>query len=375
MRIAIIGLGYVALGDALGLARRHQVVLTGPVPDRVEAINAGDFPLGDPMLADYLARHQLDIRATLDTVQALEGAELVLISAPLAFSADGEDFCTKELESRIEFAFQRCPGVPIVLRSAVPIGFTAQMRARLGASALLYAPEFLRESHALQDTCAPKFLIVGDRGALGAKVAAVLQSAALRGGAEIKLMGASEAEAVKHFSQAYLAARVAFFNELDSYALSFGLNARQVIDGVCLDPRIGTYANNPCFGMGGQRVPRSTQHLNKVFGQVPSQVLPTVTGSNTSRISLLVSKVMERAPRTIGIYNPKGVSGARDPLTLISEGLKAKGAEVREFTGDASADPEALAGFKAACDLVLAQRITPDLHDISAKVFSRDLFA
>ena len=375
MRIAVIGLGIVAVSDALALARTHDVVVTGPVPDRVDAINAADFPLADPSVGAYVAQHRLRLRATLDTAEALGGAELVLISSPLSQDPDTEDYRTVELESRIEFAHRLCPGVPIVIRSAVPIGFTNQMRDRLQARSILYAPEFMREAQSLEDARNPQFLIVGDRGPLGAKVGAVLLSAAQRPGVEMKLMGASEAEAVKHFAQAYLAARVAYFNELDSYALSFGLNARQVIDGVCLDPRIGTYANNPCFGFGGHRVPRSTRHLNKAFGGVPSHVMPTVTGTNEARISLLASKVMERAPRTIGIYSPGGAVGARDPLNALSDRLKADGASVRVFTGDDTIEAGDLAGFKAGCDVVLAQRMTPELADISAKVFSRDLYA
>ena len=193
----------------------------------------------------------------------------------------------------------------------------------------------------------------------------------IRPGVRVRLMGAAEAESVKHFSQAYLAARVAYFNELDSYALAKGLNSRHVIDGICLDPRIGTYANNPCFGFGGHRLPRSTAHLSKAFGDVPAHVLPTVARINNARIALLASKVMERAPRTIGVYIPGGATGSRDPLEALGERLQSQGATIRTYSGDQTQ----LAGFKADCDVVLAQRITPELSDIRAKVFSRDLYA
>lgn len=371
MRIAVIGLGFVALSDALALARKHDVVVTGPVPDRVEAINAGRFPLPDLTLEGYLAAHDLSLRATLDTAEALKGAELVLISSPLSQDRATGEYQTVELESRIELAHRSCPGVPIVIRSAVPMGFTNHMRAALNARSILVAPEFMRESQSLEDALDPKFLIVGDRGAMGARVAAVLQSSAQRPGVRVRLMGAAEAESVKHFSQAYLAARVAYFNELDSYALAKELNARQVIDGICLDPRIGTYANNPCFGFGGQRVPRSTAHLNTAFGDVPAHVLPTVARINNARIALLASQVMARAPRTIGVYIPGGATGSRDPLEALGKKLQSQGASIRTYSGDQSE----LAGFKAGCDMILAQRITPELADIRAKVFSRDLFA
>jgi UDPglucose 6-dehydrogenase len=375
MRIAIIGLGYVAISDALALARTHDVVITGPVPNRVDAVNAGSFPLLDPSVADYVANNPLSLRATLNTAEALDGAELVLISAPLAMDVDNGSTSTTELESRIEMAHHRCPGVPIVVRSAVPIGFTNRMRTELNSRAILYSPEFLREAQSLQDALAMSFLIVGDRGDLGSKVGAVMLSAAQRPGVKMRLMGASEAESVKHFSQAYLAARVAYFNELDSYALAKGLNSRQVIDGVCLDPRIGTYANNPCFGYGGQRMPRSMNHLNNAFGGIPAHVLPTVTHPNRSRIALLVSKIMESAPRQIGIYSPNGKVSARDPLSALRARLIAQGATVCTYTGRKSKDGSELAQFKTDCDVILAQRITPELMDCRAKVFSRDLYA
>ena len=375
MRIAIIGLGLVAVSDALALGRTHDVVLTGPVPDRVEAINAGDFPLHDPSVAAYLAQYEVSVTATLDTAAALDGAELILISSPLSMDPETGAFLTTELETRIEMAHARCPGVPIVIRSAVPIGFTNKMRDLLGSPAILYAPEFQREAQSLQDALHPKFMIVGDRGALGSRVGAVLLSAALRPGVQMRLMGASEAEAVKHFSQAYLAARVAFFNELDSYALAKSLNSRQVIDGVCLDPRIGTYVNNPCFGFGGQRVPRSMVHLNTMLGDLPLHILPTVTHTNNARIALLASKVLERDPQQVGIYSPDGNSGSRDPLAALRKRLVAGGANVRLYTGAAPNGRDDLSDFKADCDVILAQRITPDLEDISGKVFSRDLYA
>lgn len=374
MRIAVIGLGYVAVTDALALARSHDVVVTGPVPDRVEDINAGRYPLLDPTVAAYCARNTLSLRATLTTAEALEGAELVLISAPLALNAETGKTDTAELESRIEMADRLCPGVPIVIRSAVPIGFTNRMREALNSRSILYAPEFLREAQSLQDALNPKFLIVGDRGGLGAKAGAVLLSAALKTGVQMKLIGASEAESVKHFSQAYLAARVAYFNELDSYALAKGLNARQVIDGICLDPRIGTYANNPCFGYGGQRMPRSTTHLHAMFDGIPAHVLPTVTQHSEARIGLLASQIMARAAKTIGVYSPGGEIGAQDPLSALRLRLIAGGATVRTYTGLHLGEDSDLAGFKANCDLIVAQRITPDLMDIRAKVFSRDLY-
>ncbi|MCC5983053.1 MAG: hypothetical protein JJU42_01700 [Rhodobacteraceae bacterium] len=369
MRIAIIGLGMVALADALVLARRHSVTMTGPVPDRVEAVNAGQFPLPDPGLNAHVAANALNIRATLDTRAALEGAQMVLISVPLRLDPARGTCDTTELETRIALAHRMCPAAPIVIRSAVPIGFTDRMRRALCTDSILCVPEFLREGAALADALAPRFLIVGERGPLGTMVGALFQQATDTPDLPLRLMGPSEAEAVKHFSQTWLAARVAYFNELDSYALSHGLNARQVIDGVCLDPRIGTYANNPCFGYGGNRLPRSTGHLCEVFGTVPAHVVPKLPAAGGARIALLASKVLERGARRIGIYHPEGEAMALNPLAELRDRLAQAGADVLVCDG------ARLDTLKSDCDLVIAQRMTPELRDIGDKVFSRDLYA
>jgi UDPglucose 6-dehydrogenase len=297
---------------------------------------------------------------------------MVLISSPLSLDPETGDYLTVELESRIEFAYRQCPGVPIVIRSAVPIGFTEKMRVQLRAQSVISAPEFTREGQTLDDALHPRFVIVGDRGPLGSRVSAVLLGAALKPGVPVKLMGATEAEAVKHFSQAYLAARVAYFNELDSYALAKNLNARQVIDGVCLDPRIGRFANNPCFGYGGHRLPRSAQLLSRSFGGVPAHVVPTVSRANETRLAVLTDKVLQRAAGRIGVYHPAPVTHEGDTVLGLRDRLVAAGAEVDLFTTGA---PEAFARFKSECDLVVAQRLTPELADIQSKVFSRDLYA
>lgn len=369
MRIAIIGLGMVALADALVLARRHTVTLTGPVPDRVDAVNAGAFPLSDTHLDGYIAAHALTLRATLDTRAALEGAQVVLVSVPLRLDPVRGACDTTELETRIALAQRMCPAAPIVIRSAVPIGFTERMRRELCSDSILCVPEFLREGAALADALAPRFLIVGDRGPLGTMVGALFQQATDTPDLPLRLMGPSEAEAVKHFSQTWLAARVAYFNELDSYALSHGLNARQVIDGVCLDPRIGTYANNPCFGYGGNRLPRSTGHLCEVFGTVPAHVVPGLPAAGGARIALLASKVLERGARRIGIYHPEGEAMGLNPLADLRDRLAAAGAEV------VVCDDGNVARLHYDCDLVIAQRMTPELQAIGNKVFSRDLYA
>ena len=375
MQITVMGLGTVAQSDGLALARTHDVVLTGSVKDRVDAINSGEYPLADPSVSDYVAANDLSIHATLDTDSALKSADLILIATPLAHDARTGKVSTFELEAWVEYAHRKCPKVPIVIRSAVPIGFTRRMREILKSRYILYAPEFMREAHSLQDVLAPKFMIIGDRGELGTKVGAVLMGACTRSGIEMRLMGASEAEAVKHYSQAYLAARVAYFNELDSYALAKNLDARQVIDGVCLDPRIGAYANNPCFGLGGERVPRTMSQLENVNGAAPTHVLPNIALAQKARTALLASKVLEQDPQVIGVYCPGGSTRSFDPLIALQAQLESAGAKVITYTGQQDKDDLGFQAFKDDCDVVLAQRITPELRDLGAKLFSRDLYA
>lgn len=366
MNIAIIGLGMVALSDALSLARTHHVTVTGPVPDLVDAIRAGRVPLDDPSLDAYRAAHALDLHATLDTATAIVGADCVLIGVPLSSGAT-EEAVTVELESRIEFVHDRCPGVPIILRSAVPVGFTDRMRQRLGSTQILYAPEFRRVGQALHDALYPDFLIVGDRGTPGERAADLLASAALTQGFPRRLMGATEAEAVKFFTHAYTAARVAYFNELDSYAMQKGLNARQVIDGVCLDPRIGSHNNNPCFGYDAGRLGRSAEALSRAFGGPHTRLMPNVAEANERRIDMLAERVLETTAGRIGIYH----RGGDGPIDRLRQRLEAAGAAVQSFDGDATS----LERFKSDCDLIIASRQHPDLADIAAKVFSRDHFA
>lgn len=375
MKVAVIGLGIVALADAIVFARKHEVVVTGPVPDRVDAINARIFPLDEPDLAEFLAGNALNLRATLDTVDALRGADLVLVSAPISRDPETGMIRTVELESRIEFVHRHYPNVPIVIRSAVPVGFCDQMRQTLRSASLVYVPEFRREGNLLADALNPGFLIVGDRGELGARVGAALAAATDVADLQIHRMGAAEAEAVKHFSQAYLAARVAFFNECDTFAMQHGLDARLIIDAVTLDPRIGGFARNPCFGFSGQRLPQSLNLLSQAFMDVPARVMNSVTSANDTRITLLASKVLEKTPRHIGVYNPQGTHRGSDTITQLQDRLRASGTRVTVFDRIAGqGDPE-FEIFKRGCDVIVANRMSPELRDIRDKVFCRDLYA
>ena len=369
MKIAIFGLGLVAQSDALVLGRNHDVTMTGPVPDRVDAINAGRFTLRDTMLEGFLASNRLSISATLNAHAAIEEADMILVSAPLAFSKQGDAPCTAELESRIEFAHARAPGIPIVIRSAVPVGFTERMRTRLGSNTLVYVPEFVREGQALKDALNPRLLIVGDRGPLGSRLSALLLSAIAARGVPTKLVGSSEAEAIKHFSQAYLALRVGYFNELDSYAMTHDLVARQVIDGICLDPRIGRGANNPCFGVGGERLRRSTLQMRATSHGAPTSLLPMMMQANETRLSLLTSAILAGGAQRIGLYDTEA-DGNSSVMADLHSRLERAGATVVRYKQN-----EDLAGFGAGCDIIVAQRKTKDLLPFEHKLFCRDHFA
>ncbi|MFN4057594.1 MAG: hypothetical protein ACK4HW_05355 [Roseinatronobacter sp.] len=371
MKIAMIGLGHVALADALALGRVHQVVLTGPVPDRVEAINAGIYALDDPLKGDYLNRHRVDVTATLDTRAALDGAGMVLVSAPLSFDPESAQLQMVELESRIELAAQLLPLVPIVIRSAVPVGFTDGCRARLPGARLVYTPEFSREGAALGDILHPNFLIVGARGKLGAHVAQVLASGALRAEIPVRQMGATEAEVVRHLSILFQAARVGYFNELDSYALTHGLDARQIIDGVCLDPRIGAQGNNPCFGYGGANLPRAAQALAGPLGGVDAAIMPNLGHARDARITALADHIRARGVRKVGFYLGAGQPAGDAPIAQLRAALDAFGLTTHLHIVGAGD----LAKFKEDSDIVVASRMTPDLRDIADKLFTRDHFA
>lgn len=371
MKIAIIGLGRVAMADALALARTHEVVMTGPVPDRVEAINRGDYNLNDPALDAYLASHPLKLRAVLDTRTALADAQMVFVSTPIAQHADSGRASFIELDTRIELAASICPRAPIVLRSAVPVGYCDARRIALKGAKIVYAPEFSREGHRLSDLLHPRFLIVGDRHALGRQVLDVLKSAAMTQDIPSRQIGSSEAELTRHLSVLFQAARVSYFNELDSYALHHDLNARQIIDGICLDPRIGAQANNPCFGYRHQTLPLSLQMLGKTLDAETTPVIACLEKSHAARMDLLSEQIRAQRPAQVGIYLQHRSDSLPEDLALLRTRLETAGIATRIQTGETGT----LDQFKSECEIVIAQRDTPVLADIRAKVFTRDHYA
>lgn len=364
MKIAIIGLGGVALADALALARTHEVVMTGPVPDRVEAINTGAFDLCDPALAPYLARYPLRLSASLHTDAALDGADAVIVAPPLSFDPETGAAQLAELDSRIEMAARRRPGALIVVRSAVPVGYCAARRAETGSPRIVYAPEFAREGHRLSAVLHPQFLIVGDRGAAGKKALALLAEAALSDAIPTRAIGPAEAELTRHLSTLFQAARLAYFNELDSYALHHGLDARQIIDGVSLDPRIGPHANNPCFGYSSRSLPLSVNMLAPHLDPARTPLLASLETAHSARAQALTHQIVQRAPGVVAFYAPADATALPSGLAQIRARLEASGiATYVQRTLPQAGD-----------DMVIAQRMTAELADIPANVFTRDHF-
>ncbi len=371
MKIAIIGLGRVAMADALALSRTHQVVMTGPVPDRVDAINRGEFGLSDPGLSAYLAAHSLNLRAELETAKALEHADMVFISTPLSLDPETGVASLVELDTRIELAARRLPHAPIVVRSAVPVGYCEAKRVSLRGAKIVYAPEFCREGHMLSDILNPGFLIVGDRHALGRRVLEILKTAALRSDIPTRQMGLTEAELTRHLSVMFQAARVAYFNELDSYAMHHGLDARQIINGICLDPRIGAHSNNPCFGFGNQTLPLSAHMLDAHLDVSRTPIIAGLDRANVARVDMLTRQITGQGPAAVGFYIPGDSGPVPEALSQIRTRLEAAGIRTCIQNGNTST----LAQFKIDCEMVIAQREAPELADIGRKVFTRDHFA
>jgi UDPglucose 6-dehydrogenase len=404
--IAVVGLGYVGLSLAVALAapgaqagtERHRVRGLDIDADRVAMVNAGQSPIADPDLSATLAAGAGDLRATTDPAKAYAGVAVVIVATPTDYDHRSGGFDTASVEAVIAEATARAPGAPVVIKSTVPVGFTDRMRARFGRDDIVMSPEFLREGQALADTRAPSRIVVGGPAAVAEPVAALLAGAAT---AEVPVLltTPAEAEAIKLFSNTYLAMRVAFFNELDSYALGHGLETRRVIDGVCADPRIGTGYNNPSFGYGGYCLPKDTRQLLAHFGDrpenlvVPQNLMRAIVEANETRKAVIAAEAEARlaaqhaagATGPVGIYRltmKAGADSIRDSSVLgVVQHLVARGVPVlvheplwRETTVEGAPVEPDLARFKARCALILANRQAPALEDVAGKVFSRDLF-